>query len=533
MLLAAPAFAVEPLNVLIITVDDMSADSLAAFGCKLADTSPNIDQLARESMRFNLAHVQVANCMPSRNVLFSGRYPHNNRIEGFYQVKNPGYPVMVDVMKSAGYFTAIRGKVGHSTPYTPYGWDLVLDRLPSSERAHPKNVASYKASAEQGIRAAKGAGKPFCLVINVSDPHKPFYAEGRRGKTIDDPNVPSRVFKPAKVPVPGFLFDDLVVRKELSHYYSSVRRADDCVGGILEALKESGEEKRTVVVFLSDHGMPLPFAKTQMYHHSTRTPLIVRWPGITKPGSVDNIHMVSAVDFLPTLCDVVGIDQVEGVDGRSFEPLLRGEAQEDRGYIVKEYNENSGGIRNPMRAVQTPTYLYIFSPWSNGKRLMATATKGTSTYRRMNELAASDPAIAKRLDLFEHRVVEELYDVEQDPDCVTNLIDDPKHAKGLAELRKTLDAWMVKTADPMVDVFRERDSAEAREFYMAAVEKEAAERGPRVKARKDRKALRRRAAKLDADGLRRGNRRARVDQAAGGVIDAEDGDVVGVAAGDE
>jgi len=112
--------AADRLNLLVITVDDLSADSIGAFGCKLPGTSPNVDQLAKEGLRFQRAHVQVGNCMPSRNVLWSGRYPHNNRVEGFYQVPNPGYPVLVDLMKQAGYFTAIRGKVNHSTPYSPY-----------------------------------------------------------------------------------------------------------------------------------------------------------------------------------------------------------------------------------------------------------------------------------------------------------------------------------------------------------------------------------------------------------------------------
>jgi N-sulfoglucosamine sulfohydrolase len=395
----------------------------------------------------------------------------------------------------------------------------VLDRLPNGEKARTKDIESYKTSTEHGIRAAKAAGKPFCLVINVSDPHKPFYGEGKGGRTVDDPHVPSRVFKPKEVPVPGFLFDDPVVRKELAHYYSSVRRADDCVGGVLEALEESGESERTVVIFLSDHGMPLPFAKTQVYHHSTRTPLAVRWPGVTSAGAVDKRHIVSAVDFLPTLLDVVGIDHPEGLDGRSFEPLLRGEAQEDREYIIKEYNENSGGSQNPMRAVQTRKYLYIFSPWSNGERVMRTATQGTSTYRRMKELAPTDPEVARRLELFDHRVVEELYDVEKDPDCTSNLVDDPRHEKELAELRKILDAWMVKTGDSMVTVFAGRDKLAVREAYMAVVEKEAAHRGPRAK--KERRNLRRRAAEFDANRRRRVDRRSRVDKPARVGVDAE------------
>lgn len=467
--------AAEKLNLLLITVDDMSADSIGAFGCKLPDTTPNIDRLATQGMRFNYAHVVVGNCMPSRNVMWSGRYPHNTRVEGFYQVKDAKYPHLVDLMKGAGYFTGIRGKVSHSTPYSPYGWDLILDTLPNGKQAHPKDVASYRTSTEQGIKAAKAAGKPFCLLINVSDPHKPFYAEGRGGETVPDPYVPSRVFKPEEVPIPGFLFDDPAVRKELSHYYSSVRRADDCVAGILEALKASGEGGRTVILFLSDHGMPLPFAKTQVYHHSTNTPLIFLWPGVTKPGAVDNRHLVSAVDLLPTLLDIMAIPHPKGFDGRSFASLLRGGAQEGRDFVIKEYNENAGGSRDPMRAIQTREALYIFNPWSDGKRIMATATTGTPTYRRMAELAKTDTVIAARHELYQHRVLEEVYAIDKDPDALHNLINHVSPAE-LQKLRQTLEDWMVKTGDPMREVFRRRGDAALRAAYMERVEKEAAER---------------------------------------------------------
>ncbi|NIP96471.1 MAG: sulfatase-like hydrolase/transferase, partial [Akkermansiaceae bacterium] len=78
---------------------------------------------ASQGLRFDYAHVQVGNCYPSRNVMFSGRYPHNTGVEGFYQVKPIDYLVMCDLMKAGGYYTAIRGKVNHSTPYQPYAWD--------------------------------------------------------------------------------------------------------------------------------------------------------------------------------------------------------------------------------------------------------------------------------------------------------------------------------------------------------------------------------------------------------------------------
>lgn len=474
-LLCACAHAAAPaqLNVLIITTDDMSCDSVGVYGCKLEGTTPNMDRLAAQSLRFNHAYVQVGNCMPSRNVMFSGRYPHNNRVEGFYQVKNPGYAVMADLMKMGGYFTGIRHKVSHSTPYSPYpAWDVVLDTMPDGSPAHVKSAAAYYATTKHGIALAKKARKPFCLNINIADPHKPFYKEGGR----DDPHVPSRVFTAKEVPVPGFLPDDPAIREELALYYSSVRRADDCLGEILKALKESGEEERTAIIFLSDHGMPLPFAKTQLYFHSTRTPWMVRWPGVTKAGAVDDRHIVSGVDFLPTLLDIVGLAHPKGMDGRSFAPVLRGQSQEGRDYMVAEYNENAGGHRHPMRSIITKEYAYIFNPWSNGERVMATATKGTVTYRRMQALAKSDENVAERLKLFDHRVPEELYNYGRDEDALENLIARPEHRAERDRLTRMLEAWMEKTKDPMLEVFVGRHDSKVREAYMKKVEAEATER---------------------------------------------------------
>jgi N-sulfoglucosamine sulfohydrolase len=487
-------------NVLIITVDDMSADSVGAFGCRLPDTTPNLDRLAAQGMRFTRAHVVCANCMPSRNAMWSGLVPHHNGVEGFYQVPDARHPHLADLMKDAGYLTAIQHKVSHSTPYAPYpAWDLDLDTGPDGRRRDVKAPGSYGEGTAQGIQAAREAGKPFCLVINVADPHKPFYAESNRGETILDKNVPTCVFAPGQVPIPGFLFDDPVVRKELSHYYSSVRRADDCVGEILAALDASGQRDNTLVLFLSDHGMPLPFAKTQVYHHSTHTPLVLVVPGVTRPGSVDNDHLISAVDLLPTLLELTGVEPPRRLDGRSFAPLLEGGRQDGRDWVIKEYNENAGGSRDPMRAIQTRKFLSIFNPWSNGQRIMATATSGTPTYRRLAELARSDPALEARHKLYQFRVPEELYDVEQDPDCLNNLIDSPAHREELQGLCQTLEQWMIRTGDPMLDAFRHRDDAAVREAYVVAEEKEAEARraGGRGKAKK--KAAPKAASKRRAD----------------------------------
>ena len=461
----------QRLNFLLITVDDMSCDSVGAFGCKLEGTTPVMDRLASQSMRFDHAHVTVGNCNPCRNVMFSGLISHNNKVEGFYKVPNPGWPHMVDLLKDAGYYGAIRGKVTHSTPYQPYDWDDDLTELPNGKKAHQKDAKSYGECTARGIANAKKQEKPFFLSINISDPHKPFWSKVKGGG--EDPYIPSRIFTAEEVPIPGFLFEDPEVREELALYYSSVRRADDCLGEILKALRKSGEWENTMIVFLSDHGMPLPFAKTQLYHHSTRTPLMVRIPRVTKPGKVDKEHMVSVVDLLPTVLDALKVEQPSRLDGRSFYPVLKGEKQKGRDFVIKQYHENSGRSRDPMRAIQTKTHLYLFNPWSNGERVFATATNGTVTCKRMIALAEEDEDMNRRLELYRYRVPEELYKVKKDPDCLDNMIHYPNEEKVRIKLEKLLEEWMVKTGDPILECFQKRDDAEFVEAYVQKLEAEA------------------------------------------------------------
>jgi len=455
-------------NVLIVTVDDMSCDSIGVYGCGVSDTTPTMDEFAKTAMKFEKAHVLVGNCMPGRNLMWSGLYSHVNGVEGFRQNPDPDYPVLCDLAKDAGYFTGIRGKVNHSTPYVPYAWDAVLDQDASGKAYHKKDARSFGESTKRGIDMARQAGKPFCLVVNISDPHKPFYTQGYSEKKTD-PHVPTKVFDADDVVVPGFLFDDPAVRDELAIYYSSVRRADDAFASILKALQESGQADDTFVMFLSDHGMPLPFAKTQLYHHSTRTPLMVRWPGVTEAADVDDDHFVSAIDFLPTLLDVMRAKHPtpERLHGRSFAPLLRGQTQRGRDHVVKQYNENSGRNRHPMRAIQNEKWLYIYNPWSNGERVFATATNGTATARRMREIAKSDSAMAKRVDVYDHRTVEELYLVSEDPDCRKNLIGSASAANERGLLRAMLAKELERIDDPVAPLLKDVEDDDLREAFMA------------------------------------------------------------------
>ena len=129
-----------------------------------------------------------------------------------------------------------------------------------------------------------------------------------------------------------------------------------------------------------------------------------------------------------------------------------------------------------MRSIVTKDFAYLFNPWSNGQRMMATATKGTVSYRRMQALAKTDAQVAARLTLFERRVPEEMFNYATDPDALKNLVNDPGFRPQRDRLTALLDAWMVQTRDPMLEVFRARSDLKVREAYMKQVEDEAAER---------------------------------------------------------
>ena len=135
--------------------------------------------------------------------------------------------------------------------------------------------------------------------------------------------------------------------------------------------------------------MPLPFAKTALWHHSTHTPWIVYWPGVTKPGYVDRKHHDFGGDLMPTVLEIAGLKAPDGFDGHSFLPTIQGESQDNREAVYKVYNENSGwAIVVQCVASKRKDMVTCSTPGSMESEVFATATKGTMTYRAMQKLAA-------------------------------------------------------------------------------------------------------------------------------------------------
>jgi N-sulfoglucosamine sulfohydrolase len=452
-------------NILLFTADDLNCDSLGCYGSKVPDITPNLDRFAATGIRFERAHVNVAICQPSRGVLGTGRYSHRSGITGFYHTKRD-IPTVMETLQTAGYLTGILGKVAHSTPKESFRWDFSRDQ---GELGQGRDPARYYDYCREFLARCRREGKPFYFMVNSHDPHRPYH-DPEKPPYPGEAAQPSRLYPTQEVTVPGFLPDLPGVRKEIAHYFNSVRRCDDTFGAVMQALQEAGFEDNTLVVFLSDNGIAVPFAKCNCYLASTRTPWMMRWPGVVKPGSVDNRHFVSGIDFFPTVLESAGFPCPTGLDGVSLLPILRGGTQAGRDRVFTQIDHQSGGAFVPMRGLQDKKYGYIFTPWSDGKFRYRNNNEGQSM-RAMEEAAKADAWIASRVALFRYRTLEEFYDLEQDPNALHNLIADVRYAGVIAGMRSEMIAWMRRTEDPALAALENRTSPEALKQFMTDPEK--------------------------------------------------------------
>lgn len=474
----------KPLNILILTVDDMNFNSLGVFGCPIKGISPNIDQLAREGLIFTRAFNNTAVCQPCRQSIMTGRYPHNNGAEGFEPI-DPDVPTLPAQLRKAGYFNGILGKEIHHQPVEQFAWDFIpfiTEKDSIWRHSNSRNPAMFYKYSREFFAMAKEQNKPFFFLANSHDPHRPFVGSAEDtlefGKWL--PPV-TKQFRPDEVNVLGFLPDIPDVRKEVAQYYGSVYRADQSIGAVLNALDESGLADNTLVIFFSDHGAAFPFAKSQCYFNSNKTPLIVRWPHKIAPGSVDSVDMVSGIDLMPTVLEALHLPLVPQLDGRSYLPLLEGKRQHDRNYVFTTYYQIFAKIRYPMRSLQDEEYGYIYNFWSDGKLGMKGDATGGLTWKAMVKAAKTDPKIAQRVELYLHRIPEEFYDYKKDPDALHNLIDDPAYASIISRFRKKMLQVMKESKDPAYSAFENRSRPGAISEFMTEQREKAKETGRDLK----------------------------------------------------
>jgi N-sulfoglucosamine sulfohydrolase len=444
-------------NVLFITADDLDENSLGCYGCEVADITPNIDEFAQQGIRFEHAFINCAICQPSRNIFATGRYGHNSGSMGFMHIHPEGSEnTIMSILKKHGYLTGVLSKVSHSTPDTLFEWDFIGY---ARDLGMGRDPSLYYRHASEFFQQCRREGKPFYFMVNSDDPHRPYFNPESPRAHSRGIKSPSKLYNPEEIEVPGFVPDLPEVRKEISWYFNSVKRFDDTFGKVMLALEESGFADNTIVVFISDNGIAIPFSKANTYFASNRSPWIMRWPGVIKAGVVDKEHFISSVDYLPTLLEALQIVPPDNLDGKSFLPLLSGEKQPFRDRVYCQIDHKISGGPVPMRSVSNERYTYIFNPWSDGERTYGNNNEGV-TMQGMLKAARTDQEIARRCELFRKRVLEELYDLKSDPECLKNLIGNQEYSEVYRDMALKMREVMIESRDPILEIFDNRHKAE-------------------------------------------------------------------------
>ena len=414
-------------NFIVIVADDMAWNDAGVYGHPHIQT-PNIDRLAAEGLRFDFAFLTTSSCSPSRSSILTGRYPHSTNA-GELHLTLPGEQVVLtELLRDRGYYTAAAGKWHLGEP-TKSKFDAIVGGRPSG-------CEEWVATLED-----RPKDKPFFMWLAAFDPHRP-YKEG----TIPVPHSAEDAV------VPPFLPDRSETRTDLALYYDEISRMDRYVGEVLDELDRQGIAENTCVVFMSDNGRPFPRCKTTLYDSGIRTPFIVRFPGVTKPGSVCT-GLISSVDLAPTIVELADASPAPRHQGRSFAALLTNPSSDFRAHVIAEHNWHDYSARE--RSVRSKDFLYIRNEYADVPGTPPADAVRSITYQAMVAAHANGELHGEQSSTFTvPRPAEELYDTEADPYSLRNLADDKTHADTLETLRGVLDRWKVETADDAPEIRR-------------------------------------------------------------------------------
>ncbi len=344
--LTVHAQAKAPKNVVIIIADDLGMQ-LGCYGDKTT-RSPNIDALAKRGVRFARAYATVSSCSPSRASILTGLYTHQNGQYGLQHAEHNQQTrlwvqSLPNLLRAIGYWTGIIGKV-HVGPQSVYNFDAQITKDLGGNR---DGVAMARAARDFINRRD---GKPFFLVHAFSDPHRAREGFGNEA-FAKDPNEVR--YDPKDVIVPAHLPDRPEVRKELAEFYQSITRMDRGVGLLIAVLREAGVLDDTLIIFISDNGIPFPGAKTTLYDAGIHLPMIVAGPGV--PAGRTNHGLVSFIDIAPTVLDFTQAKRPKyKLAGQTLLPILGYEHPKGCDTVFASHQFHEITMYYPMRAIVTP-----------------------------------------------------------------------------------------------------------------------------------------------------------------------------------
>ena len=392
-------------NIVWIFSDDHSYQTIGAYGGRLQslNPTPNIDRLASEGMRFDKTYVENSICAPSRATLLTGKMSHmHKKLDNTKKsVFDHDQQQFQKILQKNGYQTAMIGKI--HLPGKMQGFDY-WEVLPGQGKYYNPNFiteegdTNYKGEyvtdvitdrALNWLENERDQDKPFMMMVHHKAPHRNWDPAKRYMSKYED----------VEIPEPANLFDDYATRTTAAHYqemdiatsmnlerdlkasgdlYAKEARyekialenlkgkeltkwkyqtylkdylrciwsVDESVGEIMKSIKEQGLDENTIVIYSSDQGFYMGehgwFDKRFMYEESFRTPLIVKWPGTVKPGSV-NTDLVQNIDFAETFLDIADVAIPSDMQGKSIVPLLKNKTPQDwRTSLYYHYYEYPG-----------------------------------------------------------------------------------------------------------------------------------------------------------------------------------------------
>ncbi len=418
-------------NIILFIADDMAWDDCGAYGHPHIQT-PNLDRLAREGMRFDNAYLTCSSCSPSRSSIITGRYPHSTG--GAHQLHNnlPADQItFVDMLREAGYYTALAGKL-HPRKTTGDRFNKIY---------HPgKKEAGGCGNWVKSLQE-RPVDRPFFLWLASFDPHRPY-----------EPNAIPKPHTNDDVVVPAYLPDAPESRRDLALYYDEISRVDHFIGKVLTELDRQGETNNTMVLFISDNGRPFPRCKTTIYNSGVKTPFIVRWPSVVKPGSV-SASMVSTVDIAPTFCSIAGLKASKTFQGVNFRLLLKHPGQTIRDYTYSEHNWHD--FDDHQRSCHSLRFNYIRTTYTDIPGTPPADAVRSPTYQLMHKLKVENKLTSAQLNPYVvPRPVEEFYDLFNDPHELHNLASDPGFQSELLLHREKLNRWIAETNDTIPNTRR-------------------------------------------------------------------------------
>lgn len=417
-------------NILWLSCEDISPQ-LHCYGDPNAIT-PNLDNFARDGIRFTHAFTVAGVCAPSRSGIIMGMYPTTLGSQHMRsRIRLPeGMRPFPSYLRDAGYYCTNNGKTDYNFNVPPGVWDQL------GKTAHWRNRPR--------------PDQPFFAVFNFNGTHEDRIARPDRYREATENLSADQRQDSAKFKLPAYYADTPIAREHWKRYLEIVTAMDAWFGRMIQQLKDDGLYDNTIVFFWSDHGVGLPRAKRWVYDSGTRIPLIIHVPAAYRtdpqdaPGTVTD-RLVSGIDFGPTVLALAGVPRPDFMQGQ---PFLGADRASPREYVYAA-RDRMDERYDVIRMVRDQRYQYVrnYEPLKPGYQFMFTPEKDDMMreLRSLHETGQLAPA-AERYFAPE-KPTEELYDTETDPDEIHNLAGDPRYAEILARLAAAQQAWARDTGD--------------------------------------------------------------------------------------